>query len=169
MPGLLNVNIQLGVSSFVHETFPETSTNFGFSKTWARFYCVLRFLFGLDMRGKKMLEIAFEGIQKFYGANEVLKNITFEVKQGEIVGLLGKSGAGKTTLFKILSGNESIDSGRKIIRKGAAVGLLDQIADFPRRYTAYDVLLEVFENVREIGDQLEEPRQSWRDIQRKKH
>ncbi|MCK9526096.1 MAG: ATP-binding cassette domain-containing protein [Limnochordia bacterium] len=65
-----------------------------------------------------MLEIAFEGVEKYYGASQVLKEITFGVNQGETVGLLGKNGAGKTTLFKILAGIEGVDAGRKMIRKG---------------------------------------------------
>ena len=103
-----------------------------------------------------MLEIALDGVEKYYGANQILKGVTFGVKQGERVGLLGKNGAGKTTIFKILSGTEDIDSGRKMIRKGAAVGLLDQIADFPECYTTHDVLYSAFEGVREIHDQMQQ-------------
>jgi len=103
-----------------------------------------------------MLEIAFEEIQKYYGANQVLRNVTFEVRQGEIVGLLGKNGAGKTTLFRILSGGEGVDGGRTMIRKGAVIGLLDQVADYPRTYTVHDVLQQAFEQVRAIGRRLDE-------------
>ena len=102
-----------------------------------------------------MLEIAFEGVEKYYGANHVLKDITFEVNQGETVGLLGKNGAGKTTLFQILAGTEAIDAGRKIVRKGACIGLLDQIASFLESYSAYDVLHEAFSHLRAIKDQME--------------
>ena len=102
-----------------------------------------------------MLEIALDGVQKYYGANQVLGEVTFGVNQGEKVGLLGKNGAGKTTIFKILSGTEDIDSGRKMIRKGAVVGLLDQIADFPDCYTTHDVLYSAFEAAREVHDQMQ--------------
>ncbi len=102
-----------------------------------------------------MLEIAFEAVEKYFGANHVLKEITFEVSQGETVGLLGKNGAGKTTLFQILAGRESIDGGRTIIRKGASIGLLEQIAVFPETHTANDVLHEAFEHLRGIKDHME--------------
>jgi len=91
-----------------------------------------------------MLDISFESVEKYYGANQVLKGLTFDVNQGEVVGLLGKNGAGKTTLFRILAGRESVDAGRTMIRKGAVVGLLDQIPDFPASYTAHDVLDSAF-------------------------
>lgn len=103
-----------------------------------------------------MLAIALDGVQKYYGANQVLGEVTFGVNQGEKVGLLGKNGAGKTTIFKILSGTEDIDSGRKTIRKGAVVGLLDQIADFPDCYTTHDVLYSAFETARKIHDQMQQ-------------
>lgn len=102
-----------------------------------------------------MIEIALQNIEKYYGANHVLKGITFEVNQGERVGLLGKNGTGKTTLFKILAGIENIDKGNKMMRKGSVVGMLDQIPNFPECYTAYDVLYSAFEDIMDIHSQME--------------
>ncbi|MEA4962109.1 ATP-binding cassette domain-containing protein [Lutispora sp.] len=68
-----------------------------------------------------MIEIALQDIEKYYGANHVLKGVTFEVNQGERVGLLGKNGAGKTTLFKVLAGIENMDKGNKMMRKGTVI------------------------------------------------
>lgn len=103
-----------------------------------------------------MLDIAFESVEKYYGANQVLKGLTFDVNQGEVVGLLGKNGAGKTTLFRILAGRESVDAGRTMIRKGAVVGLLDQIPDFPASYTAHDVLDSAFADLWSIRREMVE-------------
>lgn len=103
-----------------------------------------------------MLDIAFESVEKYYGANQVLKGLTFDVNQGEVVGLLGKNGAGKTTLFRILAGRESVDAGRTMIRKGAVVGLLDQIPDFPASYTAHDVLDSAFADLWSIRREMAE-------------
>ena len=50
------------------------------------------------------LELRSEGIVKIYGKRMVVNNVTFSVKQGEIVGLLGPNGAGKTTSFYMTTG-----------------------------------------------------------------
>lgn len=55
--------------------------------------------------------IMLTNISKSYKKHQVLKDISFEVKNGEIFGLLGPSGAGKTTLIRLLMGMESPDSG----------------------------------------------------------
>ncbi|PLS18406.1 ABC transporter ATP-binding protein [Bacillus sp. M6-12] len=55
--------------------------------------------------------IRFENVSKVFGHQTVLSNITLEIKKGEIFGLLGPSGAGKTTLVKMLTGLESLTSG----------------------------------------------------------
>lgn len=97
-----------------------------------------------------MIEIALKDIEKYYGANHILKGVTFEVNQGERLGLLGRNGAGKTTLFKVIAGTENCDAGSRMVRKGAAIGILDQIPDFPPDYTSYDVLYTAFDQLLEV-------------------
>ncbi len=49
-----------------------------------------------------MLQV--KNIVKYYGKNKAVDNLSFEVKDGEIFGLLGENGAGKTTTFRIIMG-----------------------------------------------------------------
>lgn len=56
--------------------------------------------------------IRFENVSKRYGAFCALRDVSFEVKEGEILGLLGPNGAGKTTIMRILSGFFPPTSGR---------------------------------------------------------
>ena len=51
-----------------------------------------------------MRAIAVEGLTKRYGAAEAVRGIGFEVRDGEIFGLIGPDGAGKTSTFQILAG-----------------------------------------------------------------
>jgi len=60
--------------------------------------------------------IRFENVSKRYGAFQALRDVSFEVKEGEIVAFLGPNGAGKTTAMRILSGFFPPSSGRVFIR-----------------------------------------------------
>ena len=57
------------------------------------------------------MSISVNGLNKFYGNQQALKNISFEVNQGEILGFLGPNGAGKSTTMKIMTGFLAPDSG----------------------------------------------------------
>lgn len=61
--------------------------------------------------------LALKGITKRFGGVTALDNVTFDVAQGEIVGLMGPNGAGKTTLLNIIAGEFAPDSGT-IVFKG---------------------------------------------------
>jgi ABC-2 type transport system ATP-binding protein len=56
--------------------------------------------------------IRFHNIKKTFGKKEVLSNVSFEINEGEIFGLVGRSGGGKTTLLKILIGMLRVDEGK---------------------------------------------------------
>jgi ABC-type multidrug transport system ATPase subunit len=72
-------------------------------------------------------------INKSFGTLEALKNISFEVSKGEIFGLIGPDGAGKTTLFRILTSLILADSGK------ALVDGLDVVKDYTelRKHIGY--------------------------------
>lgn len=56
--------------------------------------------------------LSIEQVNKSYGKNQVLSDISFDIYKGEICGLVGQNGAGKTTLMRILSGLIGKDSGQ---------------------------------------------------------
>ena len=62
-----------------------------------------------------MNAIKVSGLQKAYGKNEVLKGIDFEAKQGEVIGVIGKNGAGKSTFLEILMTIKQYDSGTVLV------------------------------------------------------
>lgn len=52
-----------------------------------------------------------EGLNKSFGAVAIAENISFDIVEGEVVGIIGPNGAGKTTLFGLLAGTVALDSG----------------------------------------------------------
>ncbi|MHA6531020.1 ribosomal protection-like ABC-F family protein [Paenibacillus sp. BAC0078] len=88
--------------------------------------------------------ISCQNVQKYHGAQLVLSDITFDIRQGEKIGLIGRNGCGKTTLFHLLNGEERPDQGQISIRRGSVVGLLSQIQEVGDNETVYDVLQRSF-------------------------
>ena len=74
-----------------------------------------------------MIEISLNKINKSYGYNNVLNNLSFDIKTNERVALIGNNGCGKSTTLKIIIGLESSDSGSVSIRKESKIGYLTQI------------------------------------------
>ncbi|OWR31683.1 ABC transporter ATP-binding protein, partial [Saccharibacillus sp. O23] len=102
-----------------------------------------------------MLMIGCHQAKKYYGAQEVLSEVSFDVYEGEKVGLLGGNGAGKSTLFRLLSGAEPPDEGTVSLRRGAKIGVLDQIPDYGDDRVE-DVLLGVFAEALALQTRLRE-------------
>lgn len=71
--------------------------------------------------------IRFEGLSKRFGATAALVDVSFSIRQGETLGLLGSNGAGKSTLIKILSGLQPLTGGR-ILLDGQQVNLSSPVA-----------------------------------------
>lgn len=63
-----------------------------------------------------------ENLSKSYGKKQVLKNISFTINEGRIVGLLGKNGTGKSTLIKLINDLLTVDSG-EILFNGKKIGV----------------------------------------------
>lgn len=69
--------------------------------------------------------IKINNVHKSFNDVEVLKDITLEIKKGEIFGLVGHSGAGKSTLLRCINGLETYDKGSIIVNEYSEVKLLD--------------------------------------------
>ena len=102
-----------------------------------------------------MIEIELNNIKKNYGLKNILDGFNLEVKTGERVALIGQNGSGKSTIFKIISKQETIDEGTLSIRKGATLGILNQIYenekdDISVKCFLYESFKEIFEIEKEI-------------------
>jgi sulfate-transporting ATPase len=70
-----------------------------------------------------------EGVAKAYGDRLLFENLEFKLPPGGIVGVIGPNGAGKTTLFRMLTGQETPDSGAMRIGDSVVMGYVDQSRD----------------------------------------
>ena len=118
------------------------------------------------------VELRTDGLIKRYGKRTVVNGVSFNVKQGEIVGLLGPNGAGKTTSFYMTTGlvvpngghvylnDEEITTYPVYKRARAGIGYLPQEASVFRKMSVEDNIMSVLEMRKELNkeqrkDQLE--------------
>ncbi|MEG2288714.1 MAG: ABC-F family ATP-binding cassette domain-containing protein [Clostridium sp.] len=101
-----------------------------------------------------MIVLSCKNINKYFGIDMILKNITFNVNEGEKIGLIGANGAGKSTLFKILTNQLEYDGGDLFIDKSKELGYLSQNLSLDSENTIYSELLSVFKSLLELEDRL---------------
>ena len=73
--------------------------------------------------------VDFENLNKGFGDNLLIDNLTFKLPPGGIVGIIGPNGAGKTTLFRMITGQDKPDSGTIKIGESVQLGYVDQSRD----------------------------------------
>lgn len=88
--------------------------------------------------------IQCKNIQKYHGAQLVLSDVSFEIREGEKAALIGRNGCGKTTMLHLLNGGDKPDQGEISISRGAKLGFLAQIPQAGDGETVYDILLRAF-------------------------
>ena len=102
-----------------------------------------------------MIEIELNNIKKNYGLKNILNGFSLEVKTGERVALIGQNGSGKSTVLKIISKQETVDSGTINIRKGETLGILNQIYENEKEdILVKDFLYKSFEEIFNIEKKL---------------
>lgn len=90
---------------------------------------------------KNIPMISFDNISKSYGARVLFENVTFNINKGERIGLVGRNGHGKTTLMRIITGEESADEGKISIPKNYKIGFLKQHISFSKKTVIEEAML----------------------------
>ncbi len=103
-----------------------------------------------------MIELSVNNLMKYYGANQLFQNISFEIQSEERIGLIGQNGSGKTTIMKILMGYEDYQGGTISLKKGNKMGYLNQIPNYEEGTTTLEVLHMAFEEMYLIQKQMRE-------------
>jgi ATP-binding cassette, subfamily F, member 3 len=93
-------------------------------------------------------------VHKSYAARDVLRGTSFQINPGEHVGLVGRNGAGKTTIFRLVANEESADSGEVVRARGLKLGLLAQHVHFEKGSTVHESALAAFGRLQKIEHEM---------------
>lgn len=89
-------------------------------------------------------------VEKSYSGHEILRGVTFQVNAAEKIGFVGRNGAGKTTVFRLITGEETADSGDVVKINNLKIGLLEQHVDFAENETVHTSALSAFQEIQDI-------------------
>ncbi len=111
-----------------------------------------------------MVILSTTDLSLHFGTTTVLENISFSINEGDRLGIIGVNGAGKTSLFRLITGEYTADTGSVYISKGKELGLLAQNADLhdessgesaiEHMYLAFAKLLKMEARLEEITNEL---------------
>ena len=102
-----------------------------------------------------MAIITVSGLMMDFGENLLFDNMNFEVQSGDRIGLIGVNGCGKTTLFKLLTGEYTASDGSIIINKNTVVGYMEQHVCRNLERSAYNEVMTVFDDLIEMENELD--------------
>ena len=85
------------------------------------------------MNGRGNPAVAFEHVYKAFGAKQVLRDVSFEAKEGEIICVLGRSGTGKSVTLKLLIALLQPDAGKIWVDQEEITGMKEQQISHVRR------------------------------------
>ncbi|MFZ5910563.1 MAG: ribosomal protection-like ABC-F family protein [Chloroflexota bacterium] len=98
--------------------------------------------------------ITVTSLSKSFGPVDLFSGVTFSVAKGARLALVGPNGVGKTTLLRILVGEEEASSGTVASARGVRIGYLSQEADFEMRGTLWECCHAVFADIQRQQDEL---------------
>ena len=102
-----------------------------------------------------MVIISAAEISKSYGTQEVLRDISFNVNEGDRIALIGVNGAGKTTLMKLIAGEEEPDSGSLYLSRRTSTSYMQQNSELVSDRSALTEVLGAFQHLIDIEKELE--------------
>jgi ATP-binding cassette subfamily F protein 3 len=107
-------------------------------------------------QNKNTMLFRLSEVRKSYGTQDVLRGTTLQINPGEHVGLVGRNGSGKTTIFRLISGEETTDAGDVVRARGVRLGLLAQHVNFVAGATVHESALAAFGHLQQIEHEMHE-------------
>jgi ATP-binding cassette subfamily F protein 3 len=113
-------------------------------------------LYRIEREERKMSILQINNLSKGFAGQELFDNISLTINMGEKVALIGKNGTGKTTLLKIILGEETADSGEVFILNKIKIGYLSQKIIESEKNTLFNECISVFQKIVDIEKQMHE-------------
>ncbi len=104
---------------------------------------------------KKMAIVTVSGLSMDFGEQKLFDDMYFEVQNDDRIGLIGVNGCGKTTLFKLLTGEMLPTGGTIVLNKNTVIGYMEQHVCRDPYISAYDEVLTVFRELADMENELE--------------
>lgn len=103
-----------------------------------------------------MILLQVQQVARYFGADTLFENVSLDVSDNSRIALVGRNGVGKSTLLKMIIGNESPDAGQITKKKGSTIGYLAQNTGLESDKTIYAEMLSVFERLQIMEKNLHE-------------
>ncbi len=111
-----------------------------------------------------MIEINISNIKKNFGFKNVLNGLSFEIKTGDRVSIIGENGCGKSTILNIIAGIENVNEGNISIRKGSSIGYLTQLPELVNNekivkeilYDSLSAILDIEKTMKKYEEKMNE-------------
>lgn len=103
-----------------------------------------------------MILLQVQQVARYLGADTLFENVSLDVSDNSRIALVGRNGVGKSTLLKMIIGNESPDAGQITKKKGLTIGYLAQNTGLESDKTIYAEMLSVFERLQIMEKNLHE-------------
>lgn len=109
--------------------------------------------------------LSCQNISKSFGSDDILKDVSFQVNEGDKLAIVGSNGAGKSTLLKIITGELSADQGTVVFAKGTTVGYLAQYQGTDLEGTIYEIVRSSCEEIIRMEQELHQMEEDMKHIQ----
>lgn len=108
--------------------------------------------------------LSCQNISKSFGSDDILKDISFQVNEGDKLAIVGSNGAGKSTLLKIITGELEADQGTVVFAKGTTVGYLAQYQGAETDGTIYEIVRSSCEEIIRMEQELHDMEEEMKRI-----
>ncbi len=110
-----------------------------------------------------MILLQVQQVARYFGADTLFENVSLDISDNSRIALVGRNGVGKSTLIKMIIGDQEPDAGQITKKKGLTIGYLAQNTGLESDRTIYDEMLIVFEKLQKMEGKLHEMEEAIAD------